>query len=89
MHSRGFNLKEQVLLAALACCDGDCGKSFTIEELLVSAWKKDKPAWGLRGYETHYPDADKIHKELDSRGVSNKGMWVLVILRKCTSAYFA
>jgi hypothetical protein len=88
MPSRGFNLKEQVLLAALACCDGDCEKSFTIEELLVSAWKKDKPAWGLRGYENHHPDADKIHKELDSRGVSNKGMVGLGYLAKVHQRVF-
>ena len=72
--ARGLNLKEQVLLAALAGRDGDCSRTFAIEDLLVSAWKKDKPCWGLRGYESEYPDADKIHKELDSRGVSNKGM---------------
>jgi hypothetical protein len=88
MDTRGFNLKEQVLLAALACCDGDCAKTFAIEDLLVSAWKKDKPAWGLRGYESHYPDADKIHKELDSRGVSNKGMVGLGYLEKVHQRVF-
>ncbi len=74
MDARGLGLKEQVLLAALACGEGNCEKTFTSEDLLVSAWKSDKPAWGLRGYEDAHPDADKIHKELDGRGAANKGI---------------
>ena len=36
--------------------------------MLVAAWKRDRVAWGLRGYEQEYPDADKLRKEIDSRG---------------------
>jgi hypothetical protein len=77
MDARGLGLKEQVLLAALACSGGSCEKTFTSEDLLVCAWKSEKPAWGLRGYEDAYPDADKIHKELDGRGAANKGIIAL------------
>jgi hypothetical protein len=80
--ARGLGLKEQVLLAALACSDGACEKTFTIEDLLVRAWTGALAAWGLRGYEEDYPDADKIHKELDSRGVANKGLIALGYLER-------
>jgi hypothetical protein len=72
--ARGLGLKDQVLLAALACSGGNFDQTFTSEDLLVRAWKAEKPAWGLRGYEEEYPDADKIHKELDGRGAANKGI---------------
>jgi hypothetical protein len=65
---RRASLREQVLLAALDCSGGNLEKTFTSEDLLVSAWKRDRLAWGLRGYEREYPDNDKIHKELDGRG---------------------
>lgn len=74
MDDRGLGLKDQVLLAALACSSGNCDTTFTAEDLLVRAWENDKPAWGLRGYEQQYPDADKIHKEIDGRGLANKGI---------------
>ncbi|MFI5092982.1 MAG: hypothetical protein ACHQIK_06035 [Candidatus Acidiferrales bacterium] len=66
--SRRASLREQVLLAALDCCGSDLEKAFTSEDLLVSAWKRDPLAFGLRGYEREYPDSDKVRKELDSRG---------------------
>lgn len=66
--SRRASLREQVLLAALDCCGSDLEKTFTSEDLLVSAWKRDPLAFGLRGYEREYPDSDKVRKELDSRG---------------------
>jgi hypothetical protein len=65
---RRTSLRGQVLLAALDCSGGDLGKTFTSEDLLVAAWKRDRLAWGLRGHEREYPDNDKIHKELDGRG---------------------
>jgi hypothetical protein len=65
---RRASLREQVLLAALDCSGSDLEKTFTSEDLLVAAWKRDRLAWGLRGYEREYPDNDKIHKELDGRG---------------------
>jgi hypothetical protein len=66
--TRRASLREQVLLAAVDCSGGDLEKTFTSEDLLVSAWKRDHFAWGLRGYEQDYPDVDKLRKELDSRG---------------------
>jgi hypothetical protein len=65
---RRASLREQVLLAGLDCSGGYLEKTFTSEDLLVAAWKRDRLAWGLRGYEREFPDNDKIHKELDGRG---------------------
>ena len=65
---RRAGLREQVLLAALDCSGGDLEKTFAAEDLLVAAWKRDRVAWGLRGYEQEYPDADRLRKEIDSRG---------------------
>jgi hypothetical protein len=66
--TRRASLREQVLLAALDCSGADPEKTFTAEDLLVAAWKRDRVAWGLRGYEQDYPDADRLRKEIDSRG---------------------
>ncbi len=68
------DLKDQILLAALTCSNGELNKTFTSEELLVEAWKRDPQAWGLRGFESKHPDSDRIHRELDSRGKGNKGL---------------
>jgi hypothetical protein len=65
---RRASLREQVLLAALDCSGCDLDKAFTAEDLVVAAWKRDRVAWGLRGYEHDYPDADRLRKEIDSRG---------------------
>ncbi|HEY0098012.1 MAG TPA: hypothetical protein VGB76_03560 [Pyrinomonadaceae bacterium] len=65
-----LGLKEKALLAALKCTGGDINKSFTLEDLLVEAWKQDHEAWGLRGYEKVYPDVDRLSKEINSRGKS-------------------
>lgn len=74
MDSKGFGLKDQVLLAAVQLTDGDCKKDFTMEDLAVRAWKNDRLAWGLRGYEREYPDSDKMQKEIGSRGGDQKGI---------------
>jgi len=65
---RHASLREQVLLAALDCCCGDHEKTFTLEDLIVAAWERDRFAWGLRGYEQKHPDGDRLRKEIDSRG---------------------
>lgn len=65
---RRVSLREQVLLAALDCSGCDPEKAFTAEDLVVAAWKRNRVAWGLRGYEHDYPDADRLRKEIDSRG---------------------
>lgn len=69
-----IDLKRQLLLAAVQCSGGETDKTFTFEELLVAAWKQDNQSWGLRGFESEYPDSERIHRELDSRGKSSKGL---------------
>src|SRR5262249_42178035 len=69
-----IDLKRQLLLAAVQCSGGDTDRTFTFEELLVSAWKQDNQSWGLRGFESEYPDSERIHRELDSRGKNSKGL---------------
>lgn len=81
MNRRG-DLKTQLLEAAVECASGDVGKTFTFEELLVAAWKRDPVAWGLRGFEQDYPDSERIHREVDSRGKDSKGMVSLGYLDK-------
>jgi hypothetical protein len=68
------DLKAKILLAAHELSEGDLDRMFTSEELLVAAWKRDPLAFGLRGFEREYPDSDKIHRELDSRGPGSKGL---------------
>jgi hypothetical protein len=65
---RRASLRQQVLLAALDCSGGDPEKTFTLEDLIVAAWNRDRLAWGLRGYEQEHPDGDRLRKEIDSRG---------------------
>jgi hypothetical protein len=69
-----IDLKRQLLLAAVQCSGADIEKTFTFEELLVAAWKQDNQSWGLRGFESDYPDSERIHRELDSRGKNSKGL---------------
>jgi hypothetical protein len=45
-----------------------------MEELVVWAWERDNNTWGLRGYESKFPDSDKLQKELGSRGAGMKGV---------------
>lgn len=74
MQSKTLGLKDQVLLAAVELAGGDCKKEFTMEDLAVCVWKKNKRQWGLRGYEERYPDADKLQKEIGTRGKNQKGI---------------
>lgn len=74
MDANGLSLKQQVLLAGAQVSNGDCGKSFTMEDLLVRAWLNNRRAWGLRGHEDDHPDSDKIQKEIGSRGGDQKSM---------------
>jgi hypothetical protein len=63
------SLRQQVLLAALDCSKGDLKRTFTAEDLLLSAWKRDPMAWGLRGHERQHPDSEKIYTTLDRTSV--------------------
>lgn len=70
-HTRqaGVGLRQHVLLAALDCSGGDLNKTFTAEDLLLSAWTHDPLAWGLRGHEREHPDSERIYTELDRASV--------------------
>lgn len=78
MDVKGLGLKQQILLAAFECSEGDLKKTFTSEDLLVHAWERDKLAWGLRGFEDKHPDSNKIVKELDAhagkQGIVGQGL---------------
>lgn len=65
----GVGLRQHVLLAALDCSDGDLDKTFTAEDLLLSAWRRDPMAWGLRFHEREHPDSERIYTELDRASV--------------------
>jgi hypothetical protein len=69
-----IGLRQQVLLAALDCSGGDLNKTFTAEDLLLAAWKRDKVAWGLPGHESEHPDSEKIYKELDRVSVRGRNV---------------
>jgi hypothetical protein len=68
------SLRQQVLLAALDCSGGDLEKTFTAEDLLLSAWKRDPLAWGLRGHEQAHPDSERIYTELDRASVKGSNV---------------
>lgn len=74
MAVKKVDLRQQLLGAAVECSGGDPGKTFSSEELLVAAWRRDPASWGLRGYERDYPDSNRIHRELDSRGKGQQGI---------------
>jgi hypothetical protein len=61
----GMGLKPQALLAAVACSDGDLGKTFTAGDLLIQAWLRNRAVWGLRGYENQHASSDKIYEVLN------------------------
>jgi hypothetical protein len=62
-------LRQQVLLAALECSGGDMQTTFTAEDLLLAAWKRDPMAWGLQGHESEHPDSERIYVTLDRASV--------------------
>lgn len=74
MADKRVDLRQQLLLAALECSSADPNQTFSSEELLIAAWKRDPASWGLRGYEEEHPDSNRIHRELDSRGKDQKGI---------------
>ena len=82
MKAKARDLKAKLLVAALECSGGDLRTTFTFEELLVRAWKADPQSWGLRGFEKHHPDSERIHRELDSRGKGGHGLVNLGLLEK-------
>jgi hypothetical protein len=71
---RKTDLRQQLLAAALECSGGDPNQTFSSEEILIAAWRNDPLSWGLRGHEHEYPDSNRIHRELDSRGKAHQGI---------------
>lgn len=67
-------LRQQVLLAALDCSGSSLEETFTAENLLLAAWKRDPVAWGLRGYERVHPDSERIYTELDRASVGGSNV---------------
>ena len=61
-----------MLQAALECSGGDLHKTFSPEDLLLAAWRRNPLAWGLRGHETEYPDSERLRMELDRASVRGR-----------------
>src|SRR5262245_43501885 len=74
MTAGSLSLKDKILIAAVEGVRGDPSKRFTIEDLAVWAWERDRAAWGLRGYEQQYPDLDKLRKDVGARGADQIGL---------------
>ena len=87
MPSTTLSLKEKLLIAAVERTRGDTDVSFTIEDLAVWAWERDRTAWGFARYETKYPDLDKVRKDMGGRGATHRGSCNLagsnVSIREC------
>lgn len=67
---------EEVLLAA-ARLSSNTNKEFTEWELTVETWSLNKNRWGLRGYESVYPDHKRVMNEVMAKGtqkVVGKGL---------------
>jgi hypothetical protein len=71
---KSVSLRQQVLLAALDCSGGDLHKTFTAEDLLLAAWRRDPFAWGLRAHEKDHPDSEKIYTELDRASIGGRNV---------------
>lgn len=82
-----LGLRDQVLAAALECTQGDPQRSFSAEDLLMEAWRRDRDAWGLRGYERDHPDSEKIRAELDRANVKG-GMVGLGLLERVSARVY-
>ena len=70
-----LTLNEKILIAAFVLQGGDLHKKFTAEDLLIEVWKQDTGAFGLRNYESRYPDSNKLFTKLDGKdGLVRKGI---------------
>ena len=58
---------EEVLLAA-AKLTNNTKKEFTEWELTVETWRLNKNRWGLRGYESKYPNHKRVMNEIMATG---------------------
>jgi len=68
---------EEVLLATVKLTNST-KREFTEWELTVETWRSNKNRWGLRGYESKYPDHKRVMNEVMATGtqkVVGKG-WI-------------
>jgi hypothetical protein len=75
---------EKVLMAAHLL--EERGQSpFSAEALVVSAWQKYPKSFGLKGYEEHHPDSNKVLTAImGEKGLAKRG-WLLKVGRKLYS----
>jgi len=58
---------EEVLLAAVRLAKRVSEQEFSEWDLTVETWNLNKNRWGLRGYESHYPDHKRVMNEIMAR----------------------
>ena len=74
VNPQSLTLDEKIFLAAFRLSNGNINHTFTAEDLLIEAWKNDKSAFGLRGYENEYPDSNNLYTKLMGKtGFVSKG----------------
>jgi hypothetical protein len=77
-HLADCTLPEKILLAASVLEDQGLSP-FSAEALIVSAWKKYPRTFGLKGYEDHYPDSNKVLAGImGEKGLPGRGWMVKV-----------
>src|SRR5262245_61200970 len=80
-HLADCTLPEKILLAAAHL--EDLGQSpFSAEALIVSAWQKYPKTFGLKGFEQHYPDSNKVLAGImGEKGLTRRG-WMIKVGQK-------
>jgi hypothetical protein len=77
-HLADCTLPEKILLAA-SHLEEQGLSPFSAEALIVSAWQKYPRTFGLKGYEDHYPDSNKVLSGImGDRGLPGRGWMVKV-----------
>jgi hypothetical protein len=72
-----LSIREKILLAAFKTTAGDTSVAFTAEQLIVAAWEMDNTAFGLRGFESKFPDSNKLFTNTDGKdGLVAKGYFL-------------
>ncbi len=76
-----WTLLEKILLAAAAL--EEAGQSpVSAEALIVAAWKRHPRTFGLKGYEDHYPDSNKVLSGImGEKGLPKRG-WLAKVGQK-------
>jgi hypothetical protein len=76
-----YTLPEKILLAAARL--EETGQSpFSAEALIVSVWREHPRTFGLKGYEEHYPDSNKVLSGImGEKGLPRRG-WLAKVGQK-------